>query len=81
MKKINKKTKEFLKNFCEMNQILDQSDNLIGCDYYDIPGFKKMKTIEQKGLFIHLNISSISVHINDVRNFLNFPQRTLKQPT
>ena len=36
-----------------MNQVLDQSDNLIGCDYYDIPGFKKMKTIEQKALFVH----------------------------
>ena len=55
-----------------MNQIFDQSDNLINCDYYDIPEFKKMKIIEQKDLsIIHLNISSISSHINDLRNFLN----------
>ena len=77
-----------------MNQIFDQSDNLINCDYYDIPEFKKMKIIEQKDLSIfHLNISSISSHINDLRNFLNLinqkidnasqrvelPQRTLNQ--
>ena len=55
-----------------MNQIFDQSDNLISCDYYDIPEFKKMKIREQQDLSIlHLNISSISVHINDLRNFLN----------
>ena len=72
VKKINKKTKEFLKKFCEMNQIFDQSDNLINCDYYDIPEFKKMKIREQQDLSIlHLNISSISAHINDLRKFLN----------
>ena len=55
-----------------MNQIFDQSDSLISCDYYDIPEFKKMKITEQKDLsIIHLNISSISSHINDLRNFLN----------
>ena len=58
--------------FHEMNQIFDQSDNLISCDYYDIPEFKKMKIREQQDLSIlHLNISSISAHINDLRNFLN----------
>ena len=83
--------------FREMNQIYGQSDNLISCDYYDIPEFKKMKIREQQDLSIlHLNISSISAHINDLRNFLDlvnqkidiicisrveFPQRTLKQPT
>ena len=55
-----------------MNQIFDQSGNLISCDYYDIPEFKKMKIREQQDLSIlHLNISSILAHINDLRNFLN----------
>ena len=58
--------------FREMNQIFDQSDNLISCDHYAIPEFKKMKIREQQDLSIlHLNISSISAHINDLRNFLN----------
>ena len=51
-----------------MNQIFDQSDNLISCDYYDIPEFKKTKIREQLYLSIlHLNISYISAHINDLR--------------
>ena len=55
-----------------MNQTFDQPDNLISCDYYDIPEFKKMKIIEQKDLpNLPQNISSISSHINDLRNFLN----------
>ena len=55
-----------------MNQIFDQSDNLISSDYYDIPEFKKMKIREQQDFSaLHLNISSISTHINDLRNFLN----------
>ena len=55
-----------------MYAIFDQSDNLISCDYYGIPGFKKMKKREQQDLSIlHLNVSSISAHVNDLRNFLN----------
>ena len=72
VKKIIKKTKEFLKKFREVNQIFDQSDNLISSDYNDNPEFKKMKIREQEDLSIlHLNISSISAHINDLRNFFN----------
>ena len=50
-----------------MNQIFDQSDNLISCDYYNIAEFKKMKMKEQQDL----NISSILALINNLRNFLN----------
>ena len=35
-KKMNKKTKEFLKKFREMGQIFEQSENRLSCDYYDI---------------------------------------------
>ena len=55
-----------------MHQICDKSDNLISCEIYHIPEFKKMKRKEQQDLSIfHLNIFSISAHINDLRNFLN----------
>ena len=71
LKQINKKTKGFLKKFRKMYQIFHQSDNLITCDYYDIPEFKKMKITEQQNLSIlPLNISSISAHINDLKLFL-----------
>ena len=69
---MNKKTKDFLKKFREMSQIFEQSENPLSCDYYDISDFKKLKINKQQDLSIlHLNISSISAHIDDLRTFLN----------
>ena len=71
-KKMNKKTKEFLKKFREMSQIFEQSENPFSCFYYDISDFKKLKINKQQDLSIlHLNISSISADIDDLRAFLN----------
>ena len=58
----NLELKEFLKKFHEMNQIFDQSDNLISCDYYDISEFKKTTIKEKQDLFI----------IHWLEYFLNF---------
>ena len=58
----NLELKEFLKNFHEMNQIFDQSDNLISCDCYDISEFKKTTIKEKQDLFI----------IHRLEYFLNF---------
>ena len=70
-KTMNKKTKEFLKTFREMSQIFEQSENSVSCDSY-ISDFKKLKINKQQDLpFLHLNISSISAHIDDLRTFLN----------
>ena len=72
LKNMNKKTKEFLKKFREISQIVKQSKNLLSCDYYDISDFKKLKINKQHDLpILHLNISSISAHIDDLRAFLN----------
>ena len=69
---MNKKTKDFLKDFPGMSQIFKQSENPLSCDYYDISDFKKLKMNKQQDLFIlHLNISSLSAHIDDLRTFLN----------
>ena len=69
---MNKKTKEFLKKFREMSQIFEQSENPLSCDYYDISNFKKLKINKQQDLSVlHLNISSIAAHIDDLRTFLN----------
>ena len=71
-KKMNEKTKEFLKRFPELSQIFKQSENPFSCDYYDISGFKKLKINKQQDLSIlHLNISSISADIDDLRAFFN----------
>ena len=42
------------------------------------PEFKNMKTREkQDSSILHLNISSISAHINDLRNFLNLADQKI----
>ena len=74
LKKMNKKTKEFLKKFCKMSQIFafEQSENPLSSDHYDISDFKKLKINKQQDLSIlHLNISSFSAHTDDLRAFLS----------
>ena len=67
-----KKPKEFLKKFRQMSQIFEQSENPLSCEYYDIPDFKKLKINKRQDMSIlHLSISSISAHIDDLRTFLN----------
>ena len=69
---MNKKTKEFLKKFCKMSQIFEQSENSLSCDYYNIPDFQKPKINKQQHSSIfYLVISSISANINDLKTFLN----------
>ena len=70
-RKMNKKTKEFLKKFREISQIFEQSENPLSCDYY-ISDFEKLKINKQQDLsFLHLNIYFISAHIDHLRTFLN----------
>ena len=55
-----------------MSQIFEQSENPFSCVYYDISDFKNLKINKQQDLsFLHLSISSISAHIDDLRAFLN----------
>ena len=55
-----------------MSQIFEQSENPLSCGCYDISDFKKLNINKQQDLSIlHLNISSISAHIDDLRTFLN----------
>ena len=64
-RKMNKKTKDFLKKFREMSQIFEQSENPLSCGFYDISDFKRLKIKKQQDLSIlHLNIL-------DLRTFLN----------
>ena len=71
VKAFGKKAKELLKRIKDLNHIFDQSGNLISCDYFDIEDLKKAKIKSQDLSIFHLNISSISSHINDLKIFLN----------
>ena len=70
-KPFDKKTTKKLKTFREVSRLFDQSENLVSCDYY-IPYELNKINIKQKGLSVlHLNISSLSAHIDDLKNFLS----------
>ena len=53
----NKKKKGLMNKFQELNSLFDQSENTISCDFYDFS-------------LLHLNISLLSCHMNDLVNFL-----------
>ena len=70
-KSFDKKSIEKLKTFCEVSRLFDQSENLVSCDYY-IPYELNKINVKQKDLSVlHLNISSLSSHIDDLKNFLS----------
>ena len=67
LKKFDQQTKIHLEKFKELNQVLNKTENNISCDYFEIDEFKKIK-------FLHLNILSLSSHINELVTFLNLPE-------
>ena len=70
-KPFDKKTTEKLKTFREVSRLFDQSENLVSCVYY-IPYELNKINVKQKDLSaLHLNISSLSAHIDDLKNFLS----------
>ena len=54
----------------ELKQIFDETNDLISCDYFDIYELNK---IERDLYIIHLSISSLSSHIDDLEIFLSLP--------
>lgn len=50
--------------------MFQQVENQISCDYYSILKRKKIKMNEQDFSILHLNISSLSAHIDNLQTFL-----------
>ena len=57
--------------FKQVNDLLDPSENLTSCDYYDVNDISKLKINENDLSVIHLNISSLPLHINELKLFLS----------
>ena len=70
-KPFDKKTTEKLKAFLEVSQLFDQSENSVSCDYYTPYELNKIKVKQEDLSVLHLNISSLSAHIDDLKNFLS----------
>ena len=61
-----------MKRFCQINQVFDDNENTISCDYYSTDKLNKLNINRHHHLFIlHLNISSLSSHIDDLKIFLS----------
>ena len=58
IKKSNKEIKDLIARFKQVSEILDPSENLTSCDYYDINDISKLTINENDLSLIHLKISS-----------------------
>ena len=67
----DKKTTENLKVFGKVSQLFDQSENSVSCDYYTPYELNKIKVKQEDLSVLRHNISSLSVHIDDLKNFLS----------
>ena len=70
-KSFDEKTTEKLKTFREVSQLFDQSENSVSFDYYTPYELNKIKVKQEDLSVLHLNISSLSAHIDDLKNFLS----------
>ena len=63
--------------FKQVNDLLNPSENLTSCDYYDVNDISKLRINENDLSVIHLNISSLPLHINELKLFSVSPNINL----
>ena len=69
--KLNKQTRKLI-NFSPLNsQLNDSNKNTASCDYYDLNDFNKVIVTKQDLAVLHLNISLLSSHINELKLLLS----------
>ena len=62
--------------FKQVNQLFDQSENSISCDYYDVDDFNKIGINQSDLTVIYLNISCLALHIDKLKLFLSLIKTT-----
>ena len=72
IKKSNKEIKDLMTRFKQVNELLYPSENLTSCDYYDINDITKLRINENDLSIIHLNISPVPLHNNELKLLLSF---------
>ena len=68
--KRNLQTKELIKRFKQLKQMLEESENLVSCDYYYVHNLNKIQIHQHDLSIIHLNISLAS-HIHELKLFFS----------
>ena len=69
--KVEKRTKEILKKLKDLNKFFDHTENAVSRDYLDINEYKKIKIKEEDFSLLHLNVSSLSAHMNVLKTLLS----------
>ena len=59
-------------HFKQVNELLDPSENLTSCDYYNLNDISKLRINENDFSIIDLNISALPLRINELNPFLSF---------
>ena len=70
-KPFDKKTTAKLKTFHEVSQLFDHSENSVSCHCYTPYDLNKIKVKQGDLSVLHPNISSLSAHIDDLKNVLS----------
>ena len=70
-RKTNLRTKELIKSFKQLKQMLEESENPVSCDYYDVHDLNKIQIHQHDLSIIQLNISSLASDIHDLKLFLS----------
>ena len=70
-KKLNKQTRKLIKKFSQISQLNDSNKNTVSCDYYDLNDFNKIIVTKLDLAVLHLNISSLSSDINELKLLLS----------
>ena len=70
-KTLNKQTNKIIKKrFSQISRLNDANENTVSCDYYDLNDFNKVIVIQQDLAVLHLNMSSLSSHHNELKLLL-----------
>ena len=70
LQKVSKEIKKIMSRFKQVNQLFDQSENSISCDYYDVDDLNKIVINHCDLTVIHLIMSSLALHIGKLKLFL-----------
>ena len=54
--------------------MLEESESPVSCDYYNVHDLSKIQIHQHDLSIIHLNISSLSSHIHELKLFLSIPK-------
>ena len=60
-----------MSHFKQVNQLFDQLENSISCDYYDVDDLNKIVINQSDVTVIHLIILSLALHIDKLKLFLS----------